>query len=166
MMQRQLDQAVLVWPGAAWKGRASRSRRGGVRQGTARRLWNSVFRRGGAGSGASCHGGQGETRRGKAPAWLVGARRFRFGLSSCGVVAQGPAGHGVSWRLTQGVFGLGVAVFGLAVEVRRVTAWPGLAVKAGEGVVSPVMARSGLAWRSRLGVAKRGLAGSVMGVSP
>ena len=105
MMQRQLDEAVKVGQGL--------SRRDGVRQGTAGRLWNSVFRRGGAGSGASCHGGQGEARRGKASAWLVGAR-----------------------RLTQGVFGLGVAVSGLAVEVRRVTAWPGLAVKAGEGVVS------------------------------
>jgi hypothetical protein len=80
------------------------------------RLWNSVLRRGGAGSGASCHGGQGEARRGKASAWLVGAR-----------------------RLTQGVFGLGVAVLGLAVEVRRVTAWPGLAVAARSGLARSVM---------------------------
>lgn len=108
MMQRQLDEAVKVGQGL--------SRRDGVRQGTAGRLWNSVFRRGGAGSGASCHGGQGEARRGKASAWLVGAR-----------------------RLTQGVFGLGVAVLGLAVEVRRVTAWPGLAVAAWLGLAWSVM---------------------------
>ena len=125
MMQRQLDEAVKVGQ--------SMFTRDGVWQGTAGRLWNSVLRKGGARSGASCHGGQGEPRRGKAPAWLVGARRFRFGRSSCEVVAQGPAVHGVSWRLTQGVFGLGVAVSGLAVEVRRVTAWPGLAVAARNG---------------------------------
>lgn len=111
MMQRQLDEAVKVGQ--------SMPRRGGVWQGTAGRLWNSVFCRGGAGSGASCHGGQGEARRGKASAWLVGAR-----------------------RLTQGVFWRCVAVFGLAVEVRRVTAWPGLAVAARSGLARSVMGQT------------------------
>lgn len=170
-MQRRLDKAVPQWSGRAWTGSTRLGGRGlawpgAVGKGTAGRLWNSVFRRGGAGSGASCRGGQGETRRGKAPAWLVGARRFRFGLLSCGVVAQGPAGHGVSWRLTQGVLGLGVVGSGLAVKARHVPASSGVSVLDTARQGGKATSRHGTECHGQTVKARYAMAWSVMGVSP